>query len=66
MGQPAHSRHMFLRLDNHVKERFVVKFLEKNWQPSIASVEDMIEIAAQRRSLRPSQGVHNNQQAASS
>ena len=53
--------HMFLRFGDNVQERFVVKVLVKNWQPSIASVEDMIEIAAQRCSPRPAHGVDNNQ-----
>jgi hypothetical protein len=46
IGEQAHSMHMFLRFGDNVQERFVVKVLVKNWQPSIASVEDMIEIAA--------------------
>ena len=58
--------HMFLRFGDNVQERFVVKVLVKNWEPSIASVEDMIEIAAQRCSPRPAHGVDNNQPAESS
>ena len=58
--------HMFLRFGDNVQERFVVKVLVKNWQPSIAPVEDMIEVAAQRGSPRPAHGVDNNQPAESS
>src|SRR5262249_17508300 len=43
----------------------VVKVLVKNWQPSIASVEDMIEIATQRGSPRPAHDIDNNQRAES-
>jgi hypothetical protein len=57
---------MFLRFGDNVQERFVVRVLVKNWQPSIAPVEDMIEIAAQRGSPRPAHGVDNNQPAESS
>src|SRR5260370_29915898 len=66
IGEQAHSMHMFLRFGDNVQERFEVKVLVKNWQPSIASVEDMIEIAAQRCSPRPAHGVDNNQPAESS
>ena len=55
--------HMFLRFGDNVQESFVVKVLVKNWQPSIASVVDMIEIAAQRGSPRPTHGIDNNQLA---
>ena len=66
IGQQARSMHMFLRFGDNVQERFVVKVLVKNWQPSIAPVEDMIEIAAQRVSPRPAHAVDNNQPAESS
>src|SRR6516162_8786895 len=66
IGEQAHSMHMFLRFGDNVQEGFVVKVLVKNWQPSIASVEDMIEIAAQRCSPRPAHAVDNNQPAESS
>src|SRR5260370_37828535 len=55
-----------MRFCDNVQERFVVKVLVKNWQPSIASVEDMIEIAAQRCSPRVAHGVDNKQPAESS
>jgi hypothetical protein len=58
--------HLVLRFGDNVQERFVVKVLVKNWQPSIASVEDMIEMAAQRCSPRPAHGVDNKQPAKSS